>query len=70
MKKFRVGTFYDGRHFSAYTLWYNTDWGGCIEYEVEASNGTEAKKIALKLRREAEAQRTKEAKHAIPNAES
>jgi hypothetical protein len=54
MKKILVGTFYDGRRFSAYTTWYNPQWPGCIEYEIDAMNGTEAKKLAIKLRREKE----------------
>ena len=57
MKKIRVGTFFHsvkrGRRprVSAYTMWYDPSWAGCIEYVVEAENGTEAKKIAIKKRR-------------------
>ena len=38
----------------AYTLWYNETWPGCIVYEVEAVNGTAAKKAATMLRYQAE----------------
>ncbi len=58
MKPFKVGTFYDGKRFMAYTTWYSPEWSGCIEYTVEAVSGTEAKKSALRLRKEHE-----EAKH-------
>lgn len=51
MKTFRVGTFYDGRRFSAYTTWYNAEWSDCIEYEVEAVNGTQAKNLAIQQRK-------------------
>jgi hypothetical protein len=53
MKTFRVGTFVaEGSvRVHAYTTWYNRGWSGCIEYDVEAANGTEAKKVATKLRR-------------------
>lgn len=34
-------------HYTAYTVWYSTDWEGCAVVEVEAKNGTEAKKIAI-----------------------
>jgi len=33
--------------YMAYTTWYNPQWKGCCEHEVEAVNGTEAKKIAV-----------------------
>jgi hypothetical protein len=35
------------RHYRAYTRWYNPEWPGCCEHEVEAINGTEAKKLAI-----------------------
>lgn len=38
------------RRVSAYTMWYNPQWAGCIEYCVPKSTGTEAKKHAKKLR--------------------
>ena len=34
-------------HWSAYTCWYNPSWPGCCLHEVNAQNGTAAKKIAL-----------------------
>lgn len=37
-----------------YILWYNPEWAGCVIYEVEAKNGTEAKKLAAGLRAAAE----------------
>ena len=54
---FKVATFYTPRmgqpmksHISAYTLWYNPAWEGCVEYEVDALTGSEAKKLAIGLR--------------------
>lgn len=55
MPSFRVGTYYtsNGDRFpvksrvSAYTLWYSTEWKGCIEYTVNACSGAEAKKYAI-----------------------
>lgn len=35
---------------NAYTYWYVDHMSDCITYEVEAINGTEAKKIAKQLR--------------------
>lgn len=64
MKRIKVGTYYrpeerSGRpvrasHINAYTYWYNTNWPGCVEYEVEAANGTEAKRVAVRRRLEHE----------------
>lgn len=44
------GTFPRLRHVSAYTLWYNPEWPGCIIYNVVAPNGKEARKLARRLR--------------------
>lgn len=57
--KIKVGTFCDKGEtrvskIQAYTLTYNVSWTGGKEYEVEAKNGTEAKKIAKQLRLEDE----------------
>lgn len=54
--KIKVGTFITHRRdkmpiISAYTKWYNSGWTGCKEYEIEAKNGEEAKKLAVKRRR-------------------
>lgn len=53
MKTFRVGTFCEpgSKSVLCYTLWYNREWANCIEYTVEAANGTEAKKKAKALRK-------------------
>ena len=56
----RVYTFYETREnrvprVSAYTLWADPSWVGCKVYDVEADSGTEAKKIAIKMRKEDEA---------------
>jgi hypothetical protein len=51
MKTFRVGTFMHGKRVHCYTLWYSPEWDGCIEYDVEAETGAEAKKKAAALRR-------------------
>jgi len=57
-QKFKVGTFAwrSGRRLvvTAYTGFYNPAWPDCIEYEIGATSGYEAKKIASKLRREHE----------------
>jgi len=34
----------NGLKLNAYTMWYNPQWPGCNMVEVEAKNGTEAKK--------------------------
>lgn len=51
MKKFKVGVFSEqGKRkmkYRAYTMWYSTDWQGCRTIEVNAENGTEAKKKAI-----------------------
>lgn len=60
MKKFLVGTFYsdgydgDRKGATGYTRYYNKNWPGCIEYEIEAKSGREAVKIACKMRKERE----------------
>lgn len=54
----RVATYYTPKpgkppklsHISAYTRWYNPNWQGCVEYDVEAKRGTEAKLIARERR--------------------
>lgn len=38
--------------YMAYTYWYNPAWPRCCEHKVEAVNGTEAKKIAIKEHKE------------------
>lgn len=51
MKTFTVGVFEQHEHPTrkpmAYTRWYNPAWFGCCEHEVEAVNGTDAKKLAI-----------------------
>lgn len=54
---FKVGTFYrtsDGplcvSRIQAYTVYYNPKWEGCLEIDVEATSGSEAKKIARHMR--------------------
>lgn len=36
---------------TAYTRYYRMDWPGCVEYEIEAASGEEAKRIAIRLRK-------------------
>lgn len=55
MKTFRVGTFFDGgkpliSKIRAYTLWWSPEWKRCVVYDVEAENGTAAKRKARELR--------------------
>ncbi len=56
MKKFKVGVFTEQRTkslgYMAYTVWYNPAWKGCRVIEVEAKNGTEAKKKAISIAKE------------------
>ena len=57
---YRVGVFVhkkdNGRYtYSAYTQWYSPSWSNCREYDVEAANGSEAKKKALALAKAADA---------------
>lgn len=55
LKLIKVGVFPPDdscRSYRAYTLWYNPQWPRCCEHEVEAVNGTEAKKIAVKEHKE------------------
>ena len=50
-----VGVFAPGPHertYRAYTRWYNSTWSGCCEHEIEAVNGSEAKKIAIREHKE------------------
>lgn len=75
MKKFKVGVFRekkpDGSYYRyhaytrtykyhACTLPYNQTHQGCIEIEIEAKNGTEAKKKAIALVRLADGFNEKE----------
>ncbi len=61
-KTYRVATFYhpkEGRApclgaVTAYTLWYNDMWDGCIMYEVPAMSGAKAKRQARARRVEHE----------------
>lgn len=55
-KKIKVHTFYypQDKLFLAYTTYQGVDNGNRVIYEVEAKNGNEAKKIALKMRKEKE----------------
>lgn len=55
----KVATFFHGDYadpkiskIMAYTSWYNPAWSGCVMYDVEAKNGTEAKRKARQLRLE------------------
>ena len=48
---YHVATFDDGKRVSAYTLWYNREWDGCIMFDVIASNGRVAHKAAKDARR-------------------
>lgn len=50
--RYTVGTFPKERGgFRAYLLTYNASWEGCVEYEVIAHNGAEAKKAAIAQRK-------------------
>lgn len=54
---YRVGTFYHGTHKShiaAYVRDYHSAWKGCVVYQVTASSGAEAKRIAIDRRWAAE----------------
>lgn len=56
MKRFKVMTFRTDREgkkpqYDAYTTWANPEWKGCVVIEVEAKNGTEAKKQAIAERK-------------------
>lgn len=58
-KTFQVMTFYEPREgraprVAAYTTWASPSWDGCKVIEVKAKDGTEAKKIAIRLRKEME----------------
>lgn len=55
LRTIKVGVFppeEGSRTYMAYTRWYNPQWPRCCEHEVEAINGTEAKKIAIKEHKE------------------
>lgn len=59
VKTFTVGTFWypdtmPSKRAAAYTLWYDPNCKGCIEYTITATTGAEAKKIACQMRREHE----------------
>mgnify|MGYP001603779525 FL=1 len=53
MTKFKVAVFprmgKKGYLFSAYTKTYNPQWDGCNEVSVNAENGTQAKKLAIAI---------------------
>ena len=61
----KIGTFYTPRpgkpprksHISAYSLWYNSEQTGCVEYEIDSMYGTDAKKEATRKRLELEESR-------------
>ena len=59
MKKYRIGTFWNpelgkrGRA-TAYTMWFDEGWEGCIVMEIKTVSGAEAKKIAIQRRTEME----------------
>jgi hypothetical protein len=59
MRLIRVASFYHPgehggapklSHIRAYTQWYNSTWEGCIEYDIPAANGNEAKRRAREKR--------------------
>ena len=60
MSLFKVGLFRrkgaKGVKYIAYTVWYDPDWNGCEVFEVEAPNGTQAKKRAIEMARAEDAQ--------------
>lgn len=53
MKTIQVGVFTHDRGpgrkplITAYTTWFNAAWENCCLHDVDAKNGTEAKKIAI-----------------------
>jgi len=60
-RSFTFGTFYHRdrarpnkapilRHVTAYSLYYNPLWGGCIEYTVDAKDVKAARRKARELR--------------------
>jgi hypothetical protein len=53
-RRYVVATFPGERpgQFRAYSRIYNPAWAGCVEYEVIAASGAEAKRAAIKARRE------------------
>lgn len=60
MKIFQVGVFTikgpRKRKYIAYTKYYNPFWEGCRVINVEAKNGTEAKKKAIEIMRRIESE--------------
>jgi hypothetical protein len=51
----KVGIFpFDGRNtrFMAYTTWYNPEWPGCCEHEVEVFERRDAKAKAIQEHKE------------------
>jgi len=53
VKSFEVGVFTHERPgrkplVTAYTTWYNPEWKGCCVHKIDAENGTEAKKLAIR----------------------
>jgi hypothetical protein len=51
VKTFKVGVFEFQRKrrvgLTAYTTWFSTAWNGCCLHQVDAINGTEAKRLAM-----------------------
>ena len=60
MNTYRVGTFQDGKRFSAYLRYYDFRWKNCVEFDVEAENGQKAKRKAIKLRKQMEFKNVKD----------
>ena len=66
-KIYKVGTFWVPQEsrklvksrISTYTLWYSREWPGCVEYDIKAESGTEAKRIAQQMRFEFEREKIK-----------
>lgn len=60
MKIFKIGVFTEKgprkRKYRAYTTYYNPSWEGCRVVNVEAKNGTEAKKKAIEIMRRIESE--------------
>jgi hypothetical protein len=63
LRTYRVGTFYYDDVIGkvlCYLRVYRPGSPGCVEFDVQATSGTEAKKIAHKKRRELEEKRNAE----------
>lgn len=52
MHTYRIGTVPTTSGMRAYTEDYNPSWDGCVEYDVVAPNEYEARKAAIKARKE------------------